>query len=83
MHMASDRYETASIVKGHHVYKSIWTPVISQELLVKPEDDNEHDKNTVSVIRGDCTVGHIPRTTSGVSHSFVIRGSVIVFNLMQ
>ena len=39
--MASDKYEKASVVKGHHVYKSIWTPVIGQELQVKPEDDNE------------------------------------------
>ena len=42
-HMASDKYEKASVVKGHHVYKSIWTPVIGQELQFKPEDDNEHD----------------------------------------
>ena len=51
-------------MKGHHVYKSIWTPVIGQELQVKPEDNNEHDKHTISVIMGDRTVGHLPRTTS-------------------
>ena len=63
-HMASDKYEKASVVKEPHVYKSIWMPVICQELQVKPEDDNEHDKHAVSVIMGDRTVGHLPRTIS-------------------
>ena len=63
-HMASDKYEKANVVKGPHVYKSIWTPVIGQELQVKPEYDNEHDKHAISVIMGDRTVGHLPQTIS-------------------
>ena len=65
-------------MKGCHLYKSIWTPVIGQELLVKPEDDNKLDKHTVSVIMSDHTVGHIPHIISRVSYFFLKRGGVIV-----
>ena len=47
-----------------YICKSIWTPVIGQELQVKPEDNNEHDKHAVSVIMDNRTVGHLPRTIS-------------------
>ena len=33
-------YEKESVVRGHHVYKAIWTPVIGDELEVRTEDDN-------------------------------------------
>ena len=39
-------YEKASVVKGHHIYKSAWTPVICKELHTKLKMDN----NTVAVI---------------------------------
>jgi hypothetical protein len=29
-----------SVVRGHHVDKSIWTPVIGEELSVEPENGN-------------------------------------------
>ena len=28
-------YEKESVVRGHHVYKAIWTPVIGEELEVR------------------------------------------------
>ena len=30
--LGSDYYEKASVVKGHHIYKAIWTPMIGEEL---------------------------------------------------
>ena len=38
-----------SVVRGHHIYKSIWTPVLGEELSVEPENGNEHDRYAVSV----------------------------------
>ena len=35
--------EIQSTVRGHHIYKDIWTPVIGEELTVIPEENNEHD----------------------------------------
>ena len=40
-----DSYEKTSVVRGHHIYKSIWTPIIGEELVLKAQDDNEHDKH--------------------------------------
>ena len=34
-------YEKESVVRGHHVYKAIWTPVIGEELEVRTEDDSD------------------------------------------
>ena len=46
-------YEKSSVVKGHHVYKFVWTPVIGQELKTKLEEHNEHDKHAVAVLLDD------------------------------
>ena len=59
-------YEKSSVVKGHHVYKFVWTPVIGQELKTKLEEDNEHDKHAVAVLLDDQIVGHLPRSISRV-----------------
>ena len=40
-------------MKGHHVYKSAWTPVIREELALEA-DDNEHGNYVVVVIIGGC-----------------------------
>ena len=44
----SDYYEKTSVVKGHHVYKAVWTPFIGEELPVQPEDHNDHDEHAVA-----------------------------------
>ena len=31
--VTSERYEMESVVRGHHIYKAVWTPVIREELL--------------------------------------------------
>ena len=59
--LGSDFYEKASVVKGHHIYKAIWMPVINEELPAQAEDHNDHDEH-VAVTKGDCIVGHVPRT---------------------
>ena len=48
-HMAT--YEKSSVVKGHHIYKFVWTPVIGEELQTKLEQNNEHDRHAVAVMR--------------------------------
>jgi len=37
-------------VKGHHVYKEVWTPVLGKELAVNKEEDNGYDCYAVSII---------------------------------
>ena len=52
----SDKHKKASAIRGHHLYKSIWTMVIREELhvLLKAEDWNEHDNHAVAVMKNGC-----------------------------
>ena len=38
-----------SAMRGHHVYISVWTPVISEELYLELEESNEHNRYAVAV----------------------------------
>ena len=38
-----------SAIRGHHVYKSIWTPEIDEFLVCKRERHNVHDPFAVVV----------------------------------
>ena len=58
-------------MKGHHIYKAVWTPVINEELHTKLEKDNEHDEHAVAVILDGRTVGQLPRTISLVLWFFL------------
>ena len=60
-------FEKASVIRGHHIYKSIWTPVVGEELALQREDGNDHDlKHGCSMKDGDI-VGHVPCSISCVS----------------
>ena len=65
--LARHRYEKASVIHGHHVYKAVWTPVIGEELAVKPEVDNEHDDHAIVVMKLGDVVGHVPRSISDLA----------------
>ena len=50
-----------SVVRGHHIYKTIWTPSLGEILMVFPEPLNDHDRHAVWVKKADVIVGHVPR----------------------
>ena len=37
-----------SVVRGHHIYQTYWTPVVGEELTLETEDNNEPDEHTVA-----------------------------------
>ena len=85
-------YEKESVVRGHHVYKISWTPVIGEELMLETEDDNEDDEHTVAVMKDGDIVGHVARSISNVSsqeclcalglvYSFKLERNVITLSL--
>ena len=55
--------ELPSYIRGHHVYKEVWTPYIGEELSVKKETENRHDAFAVAVEK-DGVVGHSPQCIS-------------------
>lgn len=55
-----DSSEISSTVRGHHVYKVLWTPIIGEELGVSAEERNDHDRHAVAVTKNEDIVGHVP-----------------------
>ena len=56
------RFVKSSVVRGHHVYKAVWTPALREELIVKAEDGNAHDEHAMAVVKEGNVVGHMPRS---------------------
>ena len=68
-------YRLESVVRGHHIYKRIWTPVVGEKLLVTVEEGNPHDFRAVAVRKGGgVIVGHVPRELSRTLWYFLQRG---------
>ena len=57
-------FNKASVVRGHHVYKTVWNC----------EEDNLHDRYAVAVHLNDSVVGHLTRSKSQVSWFFLLQG---------
>ncbi len=60
-----------SVVRGHHVYKRIWTHTVGDQLQLRPEEDNERDPR---VLKHGVIVGHLPRKTARTVWFFLQRG---------
>ena len=57
-------YLHESVVRDHHVYKRVWSPVVGEILQLSCEEDNDHDRFSVSVMKAEFVVGHAPRRLS-------------------
>ncbi len=53
-------HSLSCVIRGHHIYKSIWLPYTEERLSVEIEGGNTHDFYTVSMIRDDSIIGHVP-----------------------
>ena len=74
---SASSYSLQSVVTGHHIYKSVWSPTIGETLALEREEDNVHDRYAVTVIRNESIVGHMPRSISRVSSYFLMHGGSI------
>ena len=72
-----ETYEVRSCVRGHHVFKSVWNPIIGQQLVCKRETNNPTDVYAVAVMRGSTVVGHVPRKISAACARFLERKGTI------
>ena len=60
-----------SAVRGYHIYKSVWNPVVGDVLICKRESGNDNDQFAVAVSPLEATsesmiVGHIPKNSSRI-----------------
>ena len=71
------------MVRGYHVYQSVWEAVNGEVLECSWEIGNRSDPYAVAVTKssgetgGTVTVGHIPRKISSICSIFIRRGGVI------
>ena len=70
-------YCKESVVRGHHVFKRIWTPVVGEVLIVAREASNTEDRFAVAVTKDDMVVGHVPREFSKLCWHFLRHGGTI------
>ena len=47
-------------IRGHHIYKEIWDPVIGELVQCEREPRNEADIYSVAITKGGVFVGHSP-----------------------
>ena len=71
----SSVYVLESIVRGHHVYKRVWTPHLGEQLRIQREENNENDPRAVAVMKDSVIVGHLPRELARIVWFFLRRGS--------
>ena len=45
-----EEYVMESVIQGHHVYKSVWQPVLGEQLTLERENSNSHDGHPVSMM---------------------------------
>lgn len=58
-------------MRGFHVYREIWSPVVGEELSTQQEPDNPEDCYAVAVMRSGSIIGHIPREISKTCFHFI------------
>ena len=73
-----------SVVRGHHVYKAVWTQFVGEELNLKREFYNEYDCLAVEVTSktDGRTVGRVPREISNRLWKFLRDGGRIVCEIV-
>ena len=57
--------DIVSNIKGYHVYKSVWTPTLQEQVYGEIEPHNPVDKYAVVVKNDEKVVGHLPLGENG------------------
>lgn len=66
-----------SVIRGHHIYKHVWTPFVGEELELDQEFGNSYDHFAVVVKKNDTVVGRVPRELSRIYWNFLGNGGKI------
>jgi len=50
-----------SVIRGHHIFKGMWTPRTGEIVQVRQKAGNPHDLNAVALLKADVMVaGRVP-----------------------
>ena len=72
-----ESFQIESCVRGHHIFKATWTPLLGQFREVQPESGNSHDAYVIATLLDDTVVGHLPCEFSRVAFYFIQCGGRI------
>ena len=60
------------VVRGYHVYRTLWEPFLGEEFVVLHETDNDYDHHAMAVYHilevPHVIVGHLPQEISRVTY---------------
>ena len=67
-----------SVIRGHHIYKSVWTPTLGEKLNCREDDRKEakqHDEYAIGTYleanTGSELVGHVPMELSYLIYTYL------------
>ena len=67
-----------SVIRGHHIYKSVWTPTLGEKLNCREDDRKEakqHDEYAIGTYleanTGSELVGHVPMELSYFVYTYL------------
>lgn len=66
--------EIESCIRGFHVYKDRWNPVLGENLSCQRELSNGHDLFAVAVLKNGTIIRHLPRKISSICSLFISKG---------
>ena len=67
-------HDHESVIRGHHIYKAVWTPVVGKVLVLEQEIGNSHDRFATTTKKGNTIVGRAPREHSKMYWNFLEGG---------
>ena len=71
-----EEFPLDSFSRRYCAYMKIWTPKVGDNnLYLKCEDGNEHNKYVAAVMIGGRTGGHLPKNLSKISNLFKLNSS--------
>ena len=71
-------FQFTAAVRGYHVFRKIWEPVIEEELKCAHEVGNEYDVFSIKTYQGsEKTVGYLPREISRATKFLLDRGATV------
>ena len=73
----SEECTLESVIRGHHIYKRIWRPLVGEVLTLEREEGNTHDRFAVSLLKDAIVVGHVPLEFSPVFWHLLRHGGTI------
>ena len=73
--MCTADFALNSVIRGHHVYKTVWSPFVGKILHLQTDARNVHDTHAVTIV---VMVGHAPRELF-----FYTFGSMVEVHLLK